>query len=93
MSADTARDLLALCTDAASVPRGCSRVVGTRRGCGQVGDVLGDWVARADAGDTDVRGFAGFAEGVVTRVEIFPLLGVGREGVRGMCLWRGGRCV
>lgn len=74
MAADATGDLLALCTHAAAVARGCGRVVGTGGGCGQVGDVLGDWVARADAGDADVRGLAGFAESVVTGVEVFSLL-------------------
>lgn len=45
VSADAAWDLLALCADAASVARRGGGVVGTWRGCGEVGDVLGDWVA------------------------------------------------
>lgn len=54
VSTDAAWDLLALCANAASVAGCCGWVVGAGRGCGEVGDVLGDWVARTDAGDADV---------------------------------------
>lgn len=70
-----AGDLLAsLCADAAAVAARCGRVVGARRGRGQVGDVLGNRVARPDVGDAYVGGFAGFTEGVVARVKIFAFL-------------------
>ena len=36
-----------------------------RGGGGEVRDVLWDGMAGSDAGDTDVRGFSGLAEGVV----------------------------
>lgn len=74
VSADAAWNLLALCAHAATIAGGCGWVVGPWRGCGEVGDVLGDWVARADAGDADIRGFAGFTESVVARVKVFTLL-------------------
>jgi hypothetical protein len=53
-------------TDAAVV-----RVTERRRG---MWDVLGRRMLAADGGDADVRGFAGFGEGVVARVEVLPLL-------------------
>lgn len=53
MSADAAGDMLALCVHAAAVA-GCAGVVGSGRGCGEVGDVLGHRVARPDAGDADI---------------------------------------
>jgi hypothetical protein len=66
VAAEAAGGLLALtanaATDAAVVWGG---VAGTRRGCCQVGDVLGHWVAGSDVGHAHVGGFARFAEGVV----------------------------
>lgn len=50
-----------------------------------MGDVLRDRVAGADAGDADIRGFAGFAEGVVARVEVFAFLLVERR--KGLLVW------
>ena len=43
-------------------------------GRGQMWDVLGERVLRADGGDADVGGFAGFGEGIVAGVEVFALL-------------------
>lgn len=37
-------------------------------------DVLGERVLRADGGDADVRGFAGFGKSIVAGVEVFALL-------------------
>lgn len=78
MSADAARDLLADASGAASIA-GTAGVLGAWRSCSEMGDVLRDRVAGADAGDADIRGFAGFAEGVVARVEVFALLCVWEE--------------
>lgn len=50
-------------------------------GCGEVGDVFWKGVLGADRGDANVGGFAGFAEGVVARVEVFTFL----ERVRRVC--------
>jgi hypothetical protein len=80
VSADAAGDLLADTCDATSIA-GATGVRGAWRSRSEVGDVLRDRVAGADAGDADIRGFAGFAEGVVARVEVFALLFVGRGGV------------
>lgn len=41
---------------------------------GVVRDVLGERVLRADIGDADVGGFAGFGERVVAAVEVLALL-------------------
>ena len=73
MSADAAGNLLADASSAASIA-GSDGVLGTGGGRSKMGNVLRDWVAGADAGDADIRGFAGFAKGVVTRVEVFALL-------------------
>lgn len=73
MSADTAGDLLADARGATSTA-GRAGVCGTWRSRSEMGDVLRDRVAGADAGDADIRGFAGFAESVVARVEVFALL-------------------
>jgi len=45
-------------------------------GCGRrdVGNLFGNGVLTADRCDTDVRGFAGFGEGIVAAVEVFTLL-------------------
>lgn len=54
MATNAAGDLLTtLGTDAAIACRG-SGVVGTRRGSGQVWDVLRDWVAGSDVGDANI---------------------------------------
>lgn len=37
-------------------------------------DILGERVFRADRGDADVGGFAGFGESIVAGVEVFALL-------------------
>lgn len=73
MAADAAGDLLALGAGTAAVvsTRG---IVGTGRGCGQMRDVFGDGMAGADVGDADVGGFTGFAEGVVTGIEVLAFL-------------------
>ena len=39
-------------------------------------DVFGQRVLRADSGHADIGGFAGFAERIVTRIEIFAFLDV-----------------
>jgi glucose-6-phosphate isomerase len=66
VATEAAGGLLALtanaATDAAVVWGG---VAGARRGCCQVGDVLGHWVAGSDIGHAYVGGFARFAESVV----------------------------
>ena len=85
MSADAAGNLLADASGAASIAS-TAGVLGTGGGRCEVGDVLWDRVAGADAGDADIRGFAGFAEGVVARVEVFALLcGEKRECVNRGC--------
>lgn len=80
MSAHAAGDWLADASGAASIA-GTAGVLGTGGGRREMGDVLRDRVAGADAGDANIRGFAGFAEGVVARVEVFALLCGGREEV------------
>ena len=47
-----------------------------RTGRGQMWDVLGERVLRADGSDADVRRFAGFGKGVVAGVKVFALLEV-----------------
>lgn len=73
MTANAARDLLSLGTGTRTVA-GRRGIVGTGRGGGQMGDVLGDRMLGADVGDADVGGFAGFAQGIITGVEVFALL-------------------
>lgn len=75
MPADAAGDLLALGGGDGAAVAGGGGVVGAGRGGGQVRDVLGHGVLGADVGDANVGGFAGFAEGVVARVEVFAFLG------------------
>ncbi len=83
VSADAAGNLLADAGGAASVTD-TAGVLGTGGSGSEMGDVLWDWMAGADAGDADIRGFAGFAEGVVARVKVFALLcGGKREAVSG----------
>ena len=53
--------------------RRVAAVIGRARR-GQVRDVLGQRVLRADRGDAGVRGLAGLGEGVVAAVEVFALL-------------------
>lgn len=66
--------------DAAGVAAGRRRGCGARRGGGgQVRDVFGLWVLRADGGDARVGGFAGFGEGVVAGVEVFAFLERGKR--------------
>jgi hypothetical protein len=87
VSADAAGNLLADASGAASIAS-TAGVLGTGGGRSEMGDVLWDWMAGADAGDANIRGFAGFAEGVVARIKVFALLcGGKREGVnRGLVL-------
>jgi hypothetical protein len=66
VAAEAAGGLLALsanaATDAAVVWGG---VVGARRGCCQMGDILGHWVAGSDVGYANVGGFARLTEGII----------------------------
>jgi len=55
-------------------------------GCGEVGDVFWKGVLGADRGDANVGGFAGFAEGVVARVEVFTFLKLVLEQV--LLVWQ-----
>ena len=74
MATDAASgDLLSLGTGATTIAGG-SGVVGTGWGGSKVRDVLGNGVLWTNVGDTDIWGFAGLAEGVVSRIEIFPFL-------------------
>jgi hypothetical protein len=65
----------ALAADAAAMCRvqDMAVVEGVRRR--GMGDVLGVGVLATDLRDADVGGFAGFAEGVVSAVEVLALLG------------------
>ena len=47
-----------------------------------MGNVFRNWVARSNAGDTDVRSFAGLAQGVVARVEVFAFLEIINKDIR-----------
>lgn len=64
MATQAAGDWLSLRADATSVAR-CG-VVGTRGGSSQMGDVVRGRVLGADIGNTNVRGFSGFAESIIS---------------------------
>ena len=66
-------DLLSLVTGAPTVAGG-GGVVGTGRSGREVWDILGDGVLGANVGDANVGGFAGLAQGIISRIEVFPFL-------------------
>jgi hypothetical protein len=67
VAADAAGDLL-------STLGADTTIAGVGRCRGKVWDVFGEWVAGTDVGHAYVGGFAGFAEGVIARVEVFTFL-------------------
>lgn len=75
MATDATGDLMALGARATSIVTGSCGVVRSRGGCGQMGNVFRNRMAGADVGHTDIRGFAGFAEGIITGIKIFAFLG------------------
>lgn len=61
------------CLQLSTIPVAAA-VGSVRTGRGQMWDILGERVFRADRGDADVGGFAGFGESIVAGVEVFALL-------------------
>lgn len=79
VSANAAGLLSSLGADAAAVT---GRYGGARRRRCQVWDIFGHWMPGSDVGDADIRRLAGFAEGVVARVEVFAFLTQAEFSVR-----------
>lgn len=81
MATETARHLLSLIASATSIAGG-GWIISTRRGCSQVRDVLGNGMTRANIGDTNIWGFAGFAESIVAWIEVLAFLDCDGRTVR-----------